>query len=138
MKKDVWKSDCWWELPICRCSERCDYDENWDSFYCPQCAEWRDGVCQDPECVDCTARPEKPPIHPTSKSSDVSAPRIGPVWLQVRDQVHDHAVKADLQVTNQVRGQLWQIEHLSTFAAVWLPIYEQVERQVVDQVDNDQ
>lgn len=36
------------------------YNEEYDSFYCVECDEWRESVCEDEDCEYCQMRPLKP------------------------------------------------------------------------------
>lgn len=36
------------------------YSEKWDAFYNPVTNEWTEDKCSDPNCPECTNRPERP------------------------------------------------------------------------------
>jgi len=42
------------------CNTRKKYFLDWDAYYCPQCNEWKEKKCDDPHCLMCKIRPEKP------------------------------------------------------------------------------
>lgn len=42
----------------------CDGDmalyQRYDAYFCPECNEWGEKACEDPDCYFCQERPEKP------------------------------------------------------------------------------
>ena len=36
------------------------HNEKHDAYYCPECNRWNEPTCSDPECRECSTRPEKP------------------------------------------------------------------------------
>ncbi|CAM3092393.1 hypothetical protein FITA111629_03065 [Filibacter tadaridae] len=52
----------WSELPnhCKKCLDPLDYNDEFDSVFCPSCNEWREASCSDPTCEYCLARPAKP------------------------------------------------------------------------------
>ncbi|MCZ2258935.1 hypothetical protein [Sporosarcina sp. G11-34] len=42
------------------CLDPLGYNDEHDSLFCPACDEWRQDLCQDPNCEDCLGRPAKP------------------------------------------------------------------------------
>jgi predicted RNA-binding Zn-ribbon protein involved in translation (DUF1610 family) len=47
-----------WHCPAC--STRKQYNEQYDSYYCPNCKVWLDKKCRDPNCEFCAHRPDNP------------------------------------------------------------------------------
>ena len=48
-------------LVICEnCNNELIYSAFHDSYYCPQCNEWAEDVCEDEHCEFCKERPRKP------------------------------------------------------------------------------
>jgi hypothetical protein len=43
-----------------RCGTRPVYDSDYDALSCPTCNIWLEAKCDNPECVFCAERPEKP------------------------------------------------------------------------------
>lgn len=39
------------------------YYEDFDAYFCPQCNNWTESKCSDPDCTCCPNRPEKPLPH---------------------------------------------------------------------------
>jgi hypothetical protein len=39
------------------------YYEDFDAYFCPQCNNWTESKCSDPDCTYCPNRPEKPLPH---------------------------------------------------------------------------
>jgi len=48
----------------CRFCEKCNikllYSDRFDAHYCPNCNEWKEANCGEPNCFYCNKRPEKP------------------------------------------------------------------------------
>lgn len=42
------------------CQHYLFYSDDYDSFYCKECDEWKEQKCSDPICEFCLVRPEKP------------------------------------------------------------------------------
>jgi hypothetical protein len=42
------------------CKSNFIYYEDFDTYFCPKCNKWTEKKCGDPDCDDCTKRPEKP------------------------------------------------------------------------------
>lgn len=36
------------------------YSYDFDSIFCPECNEWKESSCEDPECEYCSNRPANP------------------------------------------------------------------------------
>ena len=48
-------------VPKCyKCRTVAAYDGLFDAQFCPQCNEWLEDTCDDPECSYCRYRPETP------------------------------------------------------------------------------
>jgi hypothetical protein len=46
---------------ICQvCKHELVYFDKFDALFCPECNEWAEGVCGDPDCSTCKRRPEMP------------------------------------------------------------------------------
>jgi hypothetical protein len=45
------------------CNNTGKYLEYFDSFYCPDCDNWLEPICEDKECRYCSDRPEKPSLQ---------------------------------------------------------------------------
>ncbi|MCK5021020.1 MAG: hypothetical protein KAS32_28675 [Candidatus Peribacteraceae bacterium] len=47
----------------CNCDEHkypTHYNEDHDTYYCPECDVWLETTCDDPDCEYCATRPSKP------------------------------------------------------------------------------
>lgn len=42
------------------CKSKLVYIDKYDAIFCPQCNEWTEIKCKDPECDNCKSRPERP------------------------------------------------------------------------------
>ncbi|WP_156289512.1 hypothetical protein [Oceanobacillus salinisoli] len=42
------------------CESKIVFFEIYDSEFCPQCNEWTESTCNDPDCFHCVNRPKKP------------------------------------------------------------------------------
>ncbi len=51
---DKWKWNC------DNCGNRKQYNEFFDSYFCPKCNEWNENKCDDDSCEYCIKRPKKP------------------------------------------------------------------------------
>lgn len=48
------------------CNWKLDYIEKRDAYYCANCNEWKEYVCDDEDCGFCGKRPETPMITESS------------------------------------------------------------------------
>ncbi|WML48750.1 hypothetical protein RCG23_00990 [Neobacillus sp. PS3-34] len=48
------------ELCCNKCSTSLVYYEDFDAYFCPKCNLWTEAACDDPDCIYCPNRPEKP------------------------------------------------------------------------------
>jgi hypothetical protein len=49
--------------PACKCCGKVDMvllNEMYDAYYCEKCNAWLEEACDDPNCMFCKNRPEKP------------------------------------------------------------------------------
>ena len=55
------------EGSVCQeCNATLIYNERFDSHFCPECNEWCERACSDPECDFCSARPPRPLKGPSA------------------------------------------------------------------------
>lgn len=46
---------------ICsKCGSHIVYYDDFDTYFCALCNEWKEEKCDDPTCLFCPVRPEKP------------------------------------------------------------------------------
>jgi hypothetical protein len=43
-----------------KCNATMIYHEEFDAHFCPECNEWQERACSDPECEFCSKRPPHP------------------------------------------------------------------------------
>lgn len=46
---------------LCKDHEMAWYNEEHDSYFCPDCKEWLESKCDDSDCEFCTDRPDNSP-----------------------------------------------------------------------------
>ena len=51
------------------CNTVLEYNERYDSVFCPNCRKWLEKWCGEPGCVICEKRPKKPPKMKKKKSA---------------------------------------------------------------------
>ena len=51
-----------------KCDSKLEYDNKYDSYYCPVCNEWTESKCNSEGCWYCSARPGTPLRHPLRSS----------------------------------------------------------------------
>jgi len=42
------------------CYRRLKYNRDYDSYFCSRCNQFKERKCNDPECVYCPERPDRP------------------------------------------------------------------------------
>lgn len=51
----------WITVETCtKCGSNMLMNRRWDATFCPQCNEWKEKNCEDPDCTFCRSRPIKP------------------------------------------------------------------------------
>jgi len=45
---------------FCKCGCKKTYSAQYDAYYCAECNEWLEDICNDRNCTFCQTRPVKP------------------------------------------------------------------------------